>query len=331
VIDGDAPSSGDKTFLRAGLLMRFWNLFWFGRSAAGTMLSVVCLTTQLSAASPYNDAVLADGPIVYWTFDEASGNAIEQINGVASAELAPMGTATRGASTSTFGGVALGSAAVFDGTLGGRFQATDVVPGNGAGAGFIASQRWAVEFWVNLGSTNPTYISEMFSDCCENDASMIAGFMPGFEMFSGGRTGNAAPVPLSTNTWHHVVAAFYGNSTGFGDNLREIYVDGVLALSDTTSNFSSGHGLNALAIGNAVAPSENAQPLMVDEYAIYELPGSAAPAGALSGDTLLADQLFVEGIASHAFTAVPEPSTVALCAMGVALLAGRALRRRSRQ
>jgi hypothetical protein len=311
--------------------MRRWNLNRFRRWAACLLFAFAAMPSQVSAASLYNQAVLADGPIVYWTFDEASGNAIEQVNGVGSAEMVPGGSATRGASTSTFGGVSLGSAAVFDGTPGGRFQASDVVPGGGPGAGFITSQRWAVEFWVNLGSTNATYISEMYSDCCTNDASMIAGFLPGFEMFSGGRTGNAAPVPLSQNTWHHVVAAFYGNSSGFADNLREIYVDGVLALSDTTSNFSSGHGLNQLAIGNAVAPADNAQPLMVDEYAIYELPGSAAPAGAISGDSLLADQLFVERIASHAFTAVPEPSTIAMCALGATLLVGRALRRRSRR
>jgi hypothetical protein len=306
--------------------MRCLNLIRCGRWAAIALFAAASLTGVASAASPYNDAVLADGPLVYWTFDEAGGNAIEQINGAGSAEMVPMGTATRGASTSTFGGVGLGSAAVFDGTPGGRFQASDVVPGNGPGAGFITSQRWAVEFWVNLGSSNPTYISEMYSDCCTNDASMIAGFLPGFEMFSGGRTGNAAPVPLSTNTWHHVVAAFYGNSGGFADNLREIYVDGALALSDTTSNFSSGHGLNA--IGNAVAPADNAQPLMIDEYAIYELPGTSAPAGALSGDSLLSDQLFVERIASHAYAAVPEPSTIAICATGLVLLAGRAMRRR---
>lgn len=300
--------------------MRCWNLTQGGRLAASALLALTSMAGAASAASPYNNAVLADGPIVYWTFDEASGNAIEQINGVGSAELVPMGTATRGASASTFGGVGLGSAAVFDGTPGGRFQASDVVPGSGPGAGYITSQRWAVEFWVNLGSSNPTYISEMYSDCCSNDASMIAGFLPGFEMFSGGRTGNAAPVPLSPNTWHHVVAAFYGNSGGFADNLREIYVDGALALSDTTSNFSSGHGLNRLAVGNAVAPADNAQPLMVDEYAIYELPGGG----------LLNDQLFVERIAGHAFAAVPEPSTVAICVTGIALLAGRALRRRTK-
>jgi hypothetical protein len=300
--------------------MRCWNLSRCGRFAAGSLLAFAAFASAASGASPYNDAVLADGPLVYWTFDEASGNAIEQINGAPTADMVAMGTATRGPSATTFGGVGLGSAAIFDGSPGGRFQAADVVPGNGPGAGFITSQRWAAEFWVNLGSSNPTYISEMYSECCTNDASMIAGFLPGFEMYSGGRTGNAAPVPLSPNTWHHVVAAFYGNSSGFADNLREIYVDGVLALSDTTSNFSSGHGLNAFAIGNAVAPADNAQPLMIDEYALYEMPGGG----------LLNDQLFVERIAGHAFAAVPEPSTIATCVTGLALLAAGAIRRRAK-
>lgn len=278
-------------------------------------------TGRAVAASPYNAAVLSDGPLLYWTFDEASGNAIEQINGIASAELVPMGNATRGSSTTTAGGVSLGSAAVFDGTTGTRFQASDVVPGAGAGGEFIASQRWAIEFWVNLGSSGQAYISEMYGPAgsVSNNPGVIYGFMPGFELFGGGgRTGNAAPVPLSVGQWHHIVAAFYGNAGGFADNLREIYVDGVLALSDTTSNFSAGHGLNRFSVGNAVTPNENPAPLMIDEYAIYELPGGG----------LLSDQLFVERVAGHYFTQIPEPSTLALGSVALVLIAGGALRHR---
>src|SRR5262245_11763508 len=119
--------------------MRCWNLNRCSRLAACMLFAFAVMPNHVSAASPYNQAVLADGPIVYWTFDEAGGNAIEQVNGIGSAEMVPGGSATRGASTSTFGGVGLGSAAVFDGTPGGRFQASDVVPGGGPGAGFIAS------------------------------------------------------------------------------------------------------------------------------------------------------------------------------------------------
>jgi hypothetical protein len=258
-------------------------------------------SSPLLALSPYNAAVLADNPLVYWTFDESSGNAIEQVSGIASAEMVPMGGATRGPSATTLTGVSLGSAAVMDGNVGSRFQASDIMPGTGPGGDFIASQRWAVEFWVNLGGSGQAYLSETYA-AGSNNPGVIYGFQPGLELFGGGgRTGSAAPVPLNVGQWHHVVAAFYGNSSGFGDNLREIYVDGVLSLTDTTSGFSAGHGLNTMSIGNAVTPNENPALFSIDEYAVYELPG---------GD-LLSDQLFVERIALHAYV-LPEPTGLML-------------------
>jgi hypothetical protein len=282
-----------------------------------SFLTVCGISSPLLALSPYNAAVLADNPLVYWTFDESSGNAIEQVSGIASAEMVPMGGATRAPSATTLTGVSLGSAAVMDGVAGSRFQASDIMPGSGPGADFIASQRWAVEFWVNLGGSGQAYLSETYA-ATSNNPGVIYGFQPGLELFGGGgRTGTAAPVPLNVGQWHHVVAAFYGNSSGFGDNLREIYVDGVLSLTDTTSAFSAGHGLNTMAIGNAVTPNENPAPLMIDEYAVYELPGV----------DLLSDQLFVERLALHAYV-IPEPTGVML--FGLAGLAFVQRARRSR-
>jgi hypothetical protein len=293
---------------------------WYASIIAGA-LALACGSTVRAGDAAYTAAVLSSNPIAYWNFDEATGPALEQINGAVSAQMIAQGTATRGASTTTFGGASLGSAASFDGTAQSRFQAADVVPGGGPGAGFITSQRWAVEFWVNLGATTPSYISEMYSDAATNDPAFIAFFEPGLEMFAGGRTGGAN-VPFTANAWHHVVGAFYGNNSGFADNLREIYVDGALAYSDTTSSFSAGHGLNTLAIGNAVSPNDNAKPMLVDEYAIYELPGGG----------LVGDQLFVESVAAHYYVnGVPEPSTFALAAIaGAALVAGKLRSRRRR-
>jgi hypothetical protein len=78
--------------------------------------------------------------------------------------------------------------------------------------------------------------------------------------------------------------------------------------------------LNQLAIGNAVTPNENAAALKVDEYAIYELPGGG----------LLNDQLFVESISQHYFTAGPEPSTAVLALLGGAAAVWCKLRRKSK-
>ena len=296
------------------------------KTRVACVLATLALTVGVSAlraADPiYTAAVLNSNPLVYWTFDEASGDALEQVNGLPDATMVQMGGATRAASGMTAGGLSLGLAGAFDGQAGTRFQATDVVPGTGsAGTGFIASQRWAVEFWLNLGTAGPAYISETYFGGQSNNPGVIYGFMPGFELFSGGRTGSAGTPVMSQGDWHHVVAAFYGNSGGFADNLREVYIDGTLALSDTTSNFSAGHGLDRMAIGNAVTPNENTfnGSMLIDEYAVYELPGGG----------LLNDQVFVEGIAGHYFAAIPEPSTFALAGI-TGLLSLAAWRRRLR-
>lgn len=277
------------------------------------------------AQTAYNDAVLSDNPLLYWTFDEASGNAISQVNNTAFNELTPMGAATRAPSTMTAGGVSLGSAASFNGANGTRFRAADLMgPPNGGGApnagtGFIGSQLWATEFWFNTSSSGAQYISESTGGGGNNNPSFIYGFNAGgpdeLEMFTGGRTGVAN---VSQNEWHHAVFAFYGNSGGFEDNLREIYLDGQLVQSDTTSTFSAGHALEGLSIGSTdVSGGVNPFSGLIDEYAIYEL-----------GDLpdLAARQAAVADIADHfnvAPAAVPEPASIlAWIAIGLALVPG---------
>lgn len=240
------------------------------------LLTATAALTANAAVTPYQQAVLDDSPLLYWTFDEASGGAHSLVNDTPDNVLTPMGTATRGASTTTSGGASLGSAAQFNGTTGDMFRAADLfgdpTPGvnnNSPGQDFIATQIWAVEFWFNATNQPSQYFSETFDGGGNsNNPGLIYNFNPGqVEMFSAGQ--RFGPTGIAPDQWHHVVFAFYGNNSGFGDNLREIYVDGVLT-QDTTTAFSSGHGLQQITIGNA---GNGTVPVngMIDEYAIYEL------------------------------------------------------------
>ena len=105
------------------------------------VLAVLAFAAPQAQGSPYTDAVLADGPLYYWNFDEASGNAIEQVGGAVADELTPTG-ATRVASTSTAGGVSLGSAADFDGTDD-YFKAANL-------SGSTDLTSYAIEMWVRV-------------------------------------------------------------------------------------------------------------------------------------------------------------------------------------
>jgi hypothetical protein len=294
-----------------------------GKFVAAAAALVACVLGGASAsATPYNDAVLADNPLLYWTFDEAgdTDGAKSSVNDTADNELTPQGAASRAASTSTAGGVSLGRAALFTGTAGDMYSAPDLfgdpTPGlnnSSPGFDFIASQLWAIEFWFNASSARPNqYFSEAYDGAGgHNNPGLIYNFNAGqVEMFTGGRTG----VVVSPDVWHHVVFAFYGNSGGFMDNLREIYIDGALAVSDTTSTFSAGGGLQTIALGNAVNGTVPVDGMM-DEYAIYEI-------GNLPD--LAARQAHVANIAAH--YSVPEPSAAVLVMLATAGVFG--IRRR---
>ena len=270
--------------------------------------------THTSHASVYTDAVLADSPLYYWNFDEVSGNAIELVDGGAADELVPTNGAGRAASTTTNGGVTLGSAASFDG-VNDYFRAANLT--NQAGNNFIPSQRWALEFWFNTNSTTANQYITNAANAGDNDPAVIYGFVDGnLELFdaSGDRVGTA----VSSGTWHHAVLAFYGNNSGFADNLREFYIDGVLANSSTTDAFSSGFGLGEFFVGAATIAGANSFNGLIDELALYEL----GPAG--GSPDLTADRARVADIAQH-FNVVPAPAALPA---GLALIGMIVMRRR---
>ncbi len=240
-------------------------------------LGALVVSAPSFGATAYQQAVLNDNPLLYWTFDEAGDTdpAASLVNDSAENTLNAVGSASRGPSTTTLGGASLGRAALINGTQGSMFAAPDLfgdpTPGgnnSSPGFDFIATQLWAVEFWFNVSDQANQYFSEAFDGAGgSNNPGLIYNFnATQVEMFTGPRTGVAG---VTADEWHHVVFAFYGNSGGFADNLREIYVDGVLT-QDTTSAFSAGHGLRNIAIGNA---ANGTVPIngMIDEYAIYEL------------------------------------------------------------
>ncbi len=245
-----------------------------------TTLCAVALAVGLASPtfgqSTYQFEVLRDNPLYYWTFDEDSGSAEDQINGGPLNELVPAGSATRQSHADFGSGLNLGNTASFNGTDGGRFRAANL---DGANLAFVPTQLWAAEMWVQLNNTSSpgNYLLESSAGGL-NDPGLIYGFDFGngpdddrLEMFRGGRTGATGPT-IDDNDFHHVVFAFYGNSSGFGvANRRDIIIDGV-TFSDTSSDFSAGFGLEALSVGaTEFGIGLNPTNGRIDELAIYDI------------------------------------------------------------
>ena len=228
--------------------------------------------------SAYNQAVLDNNPLLYWTFDEAGGAAIEQVTGLAGDSLAPTGSATR--TTSGLGptpGISpLGRAASFDGSDGSIFTT--------ASLSISPLNTWAYEFWFRNHNPSdlPTYYFELQDGVTGggNNPAAISGFLGEnvFEMFggAGGRTG--ATGPIETGAFHHVVVGYYGNATNDGiADRHDIYLDGQLAYTGPVENvgvplaantFSNG----ALAIGGAgLSGGIQAVTGVIDEFAVYDM------------------------------------------------------------
>ena len=106
-------------------------------------LTLAVAISSRAGATPYNEAVLADSPAYYWTFDEDGVvNAIEQVNGLAADEFVPGGNSEKVDSATTAGGVSLGQAARIEESGGFTWNVADL-----SGSGMTGA--WAYEFWAN--------------------------------------------------------------------------------------------------------------------------------------------------------------------------------------
>lgn len=217
-------------------------------------------TPGSSGLTSYQQAVVADQPILYWTFDEAGDQAKAEclINPSAANELSAQGNATRVDSTTTGGGASLGRAASFDGSGGSRFFAPDLARSD------PPMSHYAVELWFRTSSSGAQYLSETFTEGgTSNTSSLIYGYGSGkFEIFSGDRSGTL----VSANAWQHLVVGVYGAAE------PQFFVNGVLVANTAGGNFNSPWAFGAIAIGNATF-ANNPFTGQIDEYAIYDLAG----------------------------------------------------------
>lgn len=266
------------------------------------------------AATFYSTTVTSDRPLVYWNFDEADGNALQQMTlepvpATTENDLLPTGGAARASHTALGSGLRLGNAADFNGA--GFFRTATLRTGKPELEG-----AYAIEMWLQAQALNaPTYLANFGPAGGDNAPAVIYNFNQDyFEIFAaaGGRTGTSGPT-MADLTWHHLVFVYYGDGADGVAAKLDAYLDGVV-YPDIGGGLSRRLNLAAVIVGAALPNLADAFTGRIDEVAVYDLSSlpdesavtakmtalvnthlasATATAGQPYADVVLADQPFL--------------------------------------
>jgi hypothetical protein len=247
----------------------------------------------------YSQTVTNDNPLAYWNFDEANGNAIQQMPVPASPttvnDLTPVNTATRVAHSAIGSGLFLGNAASFDGscnfdTPSPNLSALSSLPG-----------PYAVEFWIQCEAPASDTAQTPLSFTGSGSVAIYYnnGGPGALDMYAvSGRTGEQGVViPTSDQNWHHVMYVFYGSLRI--SNLLDGYLDGV-CLSNIPCTYNQSLPLTGpLSVGDYSPTGGVGFIGQMDELALYDWTSDtnisasllSAKAAALAGDHIRAAQI----------------------------------------
>ncbi len=248
------------------------------------VFAVIVLAFQAQAATPYSQVVSNDAPVLYWNFDEPSGNAHEVIPLIPPTNinnLNPEGVATRVSHAAIGDGFNLGNAGSFSlGVSGSGFLANDLTGVTNTLAG-----PWMLEFWMQVQGSQEYQRNNYLMNFGNNAPAVLYDYIgaaqprDSIELYSlHGRTG-AGPVITDTN-FHYVLFVFYGDGVNGVTNRLDIYVDGTNAAENVRGSFTSPLTLSgSLCVGDAALnDAGDAYTGNLDEVAAYDLTTAATNA-----------------------------------------------------
>lgn len=271
---GAADAAGDNPFTGDLDEVAIYDLSQLTSEAAVTAAVSAMVTNHIAAATAgdYDSQVLADQPLLYWNFDEASGNA-RQLAPVTFTQalnqqnnLAPVGSAGYVSHASIGSGLQLGDAVDLNGTN--SFQSAAGLLG---GSTSSLTGPWAMEFWFQLaGNESQRYFVNVGGN---NRPALIYGYNgQRIEAYGAGlgRSGNNG-VSVADQNWHHLLVVNYDNAPANSTNRVDFFLDGVQFTNvgggfNTPVNFAGG-----LIFGAADAGSSSGFDGRLDELAIYNL------------------------------------------------------------
>ncbi|MDB6136218.1 MAG: hypothetical protein JWM59_4461 [Verrucomicrobiales bacterium] len=221
------------------------------------------------AQTAYAKQVIADAPLLYWNFDEASGPAVQLMPldpapAAGANDMVPSVAARRADHAAIASGLNLGYTADFAGnSYFKKLLETNLSELNGP---------FGVELWIqSLGDNPNTYLVNFGNHEVaggDNSPALIYNFNAGYlELFGPARTTTEGP-PLDDNEWHHLMYVFYGNDSVGVAPLLEIYLDGqVYSITNTTAWRVS---LAGVLVGAALPNGVNGFTGRLDEIAIHD-------------------------------------------------------------
>lgn len=247
--------------------------------ARATALATSHFAAASNPAGNYGAVVQADAPLLYWNFDEADGNAVQQIkppvDRLVDNDLISVG-ADRVSHAEVGSGLDLGNAANFSGSS--YFVAQDLSASQAS-----LNAPWMVEFWVQVQGSLTTLRNDYlinFGGGGGNQPAFLYDYVGaaqarnGLEVFAGPRSG-AGPV-VTDAAWHHVAFVYFGNGVvGVADGL-DVYLDGVKTSSSVRASFASSLALDSRLVVGTSAPQFAAGDGFegrIDELAIYDFSG----------------------------------------------------------
>jgi hypothetical protein len=236
------------------------------------------LPAAASSGSVYSQAVMADKPLFYWTFDEPKGPAFEQVRRNTSQRLQPVGGASRSEDTPT------GNGRAADCSRGdGCFRTIMMRRGDMPGA-------WAIEFWTRFSgemSGRPmeclvNFGQDSLNNWGASNPAVVANFPHGrggneLELCFADHISTGDGPKVGDGRWHHAMFVFFGNDTGFGAADRvDVAFDGNLR-TIRRNQFTSAINLEGRLVVGA-ADVDLAKPFhgRIDELAIYDFDGLTA-------------------------------------------------------
>lgn len=222
-----------------------------------------------AGGSTYAAAVLADQPVLYYSFDEADGNALQKAPvtlPTPNADKNHMIASSAGRVQHSVQGdnLYLGNAADFGGK--GYYQTAQLDTGRGQ-----LDAPWAVEFWMKVQGPNLTERQNFLLNFGNNAPAFLYDYLPDqLEIYTSEttRTGNG-PVVVD-DTWHHVLWVYYGDgATGVADR-ADAYLDGV-QYPYARGTFARALNLEGSLVVGAARPGYNMFQGCLDEVALYDL------------------------------------------------------------
>lgn len=192
----------------------------------GTEQAVVTLTVV--AATPYAQAVMADGPVAYWHLGEASGTTAADTSGNGNAGTYSAGVSLGASSLLTSGQESSNKAVAFNGT-----NSSVTIPASGS---LNTAGNISIEAWIKPTSGNDGPLVEYNNGSTWGVHMWNTGpnqlYVNFLDSGGGGHTMQTGNVLSSGNTYY--VVATYSNSTGLGT----MYINGVQVAQSNLGSFT---------------------------------------------------------------------------------------------